>query len=336
MSAVAVDARLLIFGLVAGALLAAFGLDRLLGDPTERSWAEQWYPPVLVGRAAIGLERGVPRGNPARETGWGTLDWFVLVAGVTALALGLTVVERWTLPATVAASPLLWALVGLAAFGFGVVWLKSTFAVRTLERFCLRPLGRPLDAMRIEVGQVVNRLTSDLPRELLCSALVESAVENTTDSVVAPLLAYSLLGLPGAVAYRTINTLDALWGHPEPRWRFFGRTAALVDSAVNYLPDHLASGMLRAVAGRPFAPPRIERVAPDAKVPATIRTAAGLLGVRLERRGSYVVGPENRPPTEEDVRRVVRWVRQASGLMLLLSLGLIAGLVDVGWTYFLR
>ncbi len=328
--------RFLLFGLVAGALLAAFALDLAFGDPREGSWAERWYPPVLVGRAAAALEARTPRGSPDRELRSGALEWLLLVAVAAGLAFGLVLVEQSAAPALRSDSPLPWVVLAIGSFGFGVFWLKSTFAVRTLERFCLRPLGRPLAEMRLEVGRVVNRPTADLPAELLYSALVETAVENSTDSVVAPLLAYSLLGLPGAVAYRAINTLDALWGHFEPRWRNLGRVAARVDSAVNYLPDRIASGVLRVAAGGAFVPPRVERIDPGAKVPGTIRTVAGLLGVRLERRGSYVVGPERRSPTEDDVRRAVRWVRRTSGLMLMLSLAVIAGLVDVGWTYFLR
>ncbi len=325
-----------VFLLVAGALVAAFALDRAVGDPAEGSWAERWYPSVLVGRSASALEARAPRGNPGRELRWGALDWLLLVAVTASLAFGWTLVERASLPGLVRGVPLPWVVLGLAATGFGVFWLKSTFAVRTLERFCLRPLGRPLPEMRVEVSRVVNRPTAELSHELLYSALVETAVENSTDSVVAPLFAYALLGLPGAVTYRAINTLDALWGHPEPRWRYFGRVAARVDSAVNRVPDLIASGLLRVVAGGSFVPPRVERIDPGTSVPTTIRTAAGLLGVRLERRGSYVVGPERRPPTEDDVRRAVRWVRRASGLMLLVSLAVIAGLVDVGWTYFLH
>ncbi len=328
--------RELLFAVVALTLVAAFALDRLFGDPREKSAGERWYPPVLVGRAAGGIERAVARGDPVHEARWGTVGWWVLVGSAALLAIGLTVLEGEGLPGLAPGASLAWALAGVVALVVSIYWLKSAFAVRSLEEFCERPLGRPLDEMRERVAQVVNRPTSDLPAELLYSALVESAVENTTDSVVAPLLAYSLLGLPCAVAYRAINSLDALWGHREPRWRYFGSWTARADSAVNFLPDRLSSGLLRAVAGRRYVPPTLERVDPEATVAATIRTAAGLLGVRLERRGSYVVAPEARPPTADDVRKVLHWVRRASGLMLVVSLGMIAGLVDVGWTYFLR
>ncbi len=328
--------RCLVFAVVAGSLGAAFVLDRLWGDPAEGSAAERWYPPVIVGRAAGAIESRVQRGDPAHERRWGAVGFLVLVGVAAALAVGLALLVGATLPGLSATTAVAGALVGAVSLGFGIFWLKSTFAVRTLEWFCTRPLGRPLDEMRREVSVVVNRPVAELPADLLYSALVESAFENTTDSIVSPLLAYSLLGLPGAVAYRAINTLDALWGHREPRWRYFGEFTARVDTAVNWLPDRLASVLLRAVSGRTYTAPAIERVDPQAKVPSTIRTAAGLLHVRLERRGSYVIADGWPRPTPDDVRRTVRWVRRASVLMLLLSVAMIGGLTDVGWTYFLH
>ncbi len=328
--------RLVLFGIVAGSLVVAFAIDRGWGDPPEGSVAERWYPPVIVGRAAGFLESRVARGDPGHERRWGALGFVLLVGGAAVVAAALTCLIGGTLPGLAAGPSAGAAVVGLLALGLAVVWLKSTFAVRTLEWFCSRPLGQPLPEMRREVSVVVNRPTGDLSEELLYSALIESAVENTTDSIVSPLLAYALLGLPGAVGYRAINTLDALWGHREPRWRYFGEVTARVDSAVNWLPDRLASSLLRLASGRAYAPPSIDRIDPSAKVPATIRTAAGLLRVRLERRGSYVIGNAWPVPAPDDVRRTVGWVQRASGLMLLISLGIIAGLVDVGWTYFLH
>lgn len=328
--------RLAVFGLVAGSLLVAFAVDRLWGDPREGSFGERWYPPVVVGRAAGAFERRVARGDPTHERWWGAAGFVLLVAIVTALAVSLAWLVGATLPGEGPTGNLGWAIAGVVALGFSVYWLKSTFAVRTLEWFCSRPIGKPIEEMRRDVGVVVNRPTADLSDRLLYSALIESAVENTTDSIVSPLLAYSLLGLPGAVAYRAINTLDALWGHREPRWRHFGEVTARVDSAVNRLPDALASALLRLVALRSFEPPSVERIDPSAKIPSTIRTAAGLLKVRLERRGSYILGASRPFPGPEDVRATVIWVRRASMVMLLIGLGVVAGLVDVGWTYFLR
>jgi adenosylcobinamide-phosphate synthase len=331
-----VTSPLAIFLTVASALSIALLVDRLVGDPREGSVAERWYPPVLVGRAASWVERRISRRNPRRERVLGGLGWLVLVGTPVLLAWGLLDVVRVAVPGlgSVSAGSGL-AVLGVLALGVSVVWLKSTMALRTLEEFCLRPLDRPLKEMRGSVAQVVNRPTADLPEELLYSALIESAVENATDSMVAPLAAYALLGLPGAVGYRAVNTLDALWGHTDPRWRDIGLVAATVDRAVNYLPDLLTGRLLRLASRRKLMSPRIERPDPEFRIPSTIRSVAGLLRVRLERRGSYVVGAGWPPPTANDVRRAVRWVRGAVGLAAIFCVAVIALLACAGWTYFL-
>jgi adenosylcobinamide-phosphate synthase len=331
-----VIAPLAIFLTVSAALGIAILIDSLFGDPVEGSVAERWYPPVLVGRAAMWIERRIARENPRRERVLGGLGWFVLVGTPVLLAWALLDVVRVGIPSLAPASvgPGL-LVVGVLAFGVSVLWLKSTMALRTLEEFCLRPLDRPLNEMRTAVAQVVNRPTADLPEGLLYSALIESAVENTTDSMVAPLAAYALLGLPGAVGYRAINTLDALWGHPESHWRDLGLVAASMDRAVNYLPDLIAARLLRLASGRKLMPPRIEKSDPGYRIPSTIRSVAGLLRVRLERRGSYVVGADWPAPTADDVRGTLGWVRGAVGLAVIFCVAVLAILSYVGWAYFL-
>ncbi len=334
--------RVAVLLLVLVPLLVAGLLDALVGDPREGTRAERWYPPVLVGRLAGGLDRGIRRGDPRAERRAGLLLWTSTVGLATLVALALVLATGPS--AIVAATALVRGSGTQVALGTAVLaiayvvvvtgWLKSCFTLSGLLSFCARPLGRPLEDKRRMVAQVVNRPTGDLPDELLNSALIESAVENTTDSVVAPLLAYGLLGLVGAVAYRAVNTLDALHGHRDRHRRYVGEVAAAVDHAVNLLPDRLTAALIGLCSRGPRGPADV-RAAPGTSVPRSIVAAARVIHVRLERRGSYVVGPDLPLPTEADVRRILRTVKYAGTVGFLLSVALLGGLVVAGWTYFL-
>lgn len=323
-------------------LVLAFGIDVLLGDPREGTRAERWYPPVLVGRLALTLDRHIPREDPRREQWAGALLWMVAVGAPTFVAVLLVLfagpagrvdagVVLGGTEAHVAAGTLILGAVFLA---LAVLWLKSCFTLSGLLSYCARPLGLSGEDKRRAVAAVVNRLTDELPDQLLNSALIESAAENATDSVVAPLLAYSLFGLPGAVAYRAINTLDALLGHRDRRRLYVGRVTATVDHVVNWLPDHITALLIRLSSARRTAAAQIQ-AAPGVVVPRSIVAASRVAGVRIEKRGWYVIGPALPAPTEIDVRRFLRTVKYTGIVALVLSVLLIGGLVVAGWWYFL-
>lgn len=321
-------------------LLLAVLVDALVGDPQEGTRAEHWYPPVLVGRLALSLDRRIRRGSPRRERWAGALLW-VGTVGVPTLLAVLTVLvagpaARRLLDALSSGLELHisveTALLGGAFLVVASLWLKSCFTLSGLLEFCVRPLGLQGEAKRRAVAAVVNRPTEDLPDELLNSALIESAAENTTDSLVAPLLAYSLLGLPGAVAYRAVNTLDALLGHRDRHRLYVGQVTAVVDHVVNWIPDRITAALLRLVSGRGESQPEIQ-AAPGIVVPPSIVAAARVAQVRIEKRGWYVVGPSRRVPTDADVRRFLRTVSYAGGAAVVLSGILIGGLVLAGWWY---
>jgi adenosylcobinamide-phosphate synthase len=223
-------------------------------------------------------------------------------------------------------------LLGTATFALTILWVKSLFTVRGLLAYCARPLGLPIDEKRRETAKVVNRDTRDLPEDLLNSALVESLAENATDSVVSPLLYYGLLGLPGLVVYRATNTLDALLGHTDRRWRYVGWFAAKVDHIINVPGDRLTAFFLGGAAN---PGPRVEVSVPGTTLPKSLLAISSGLGVRLERRGSYVIGPSFPSPREADVRRAMGKVKRASYLAFALAYAMIGVMVSVGW-FFLK
>lgn len=327
---------LLVFLAAGTPLLAAFVIDMLLGDPKEGSGIERIYPPVLLGRLGLGLSESIPRkGTPRKERALGALVWGVVVGIGLLLSLLFVLYAGPALRTLV--TPTSWS--GESAMSFAamavlaalyLVWLKSLFTMRGLLSFCLRPLGKPLEEKRALTARVVNRETRELPEGLLHSALVESLAENTTDSVVSPLLYYAFLGLPGAVLYRTVNTLDALLGHTDPRWINVGAVAARVDHWMNLPGDRLSGAFL---GGAGHAPVTLQ--GSTREVPASIRSLSSALTVRLEKTGCYIVGADRAFPTEEDVRRAARKVQKAGYLTLAVTLVIMGGLAVVGWTFFL-
>jgi len=110
-----------------------------------------------------------------------------------------------------------------------------------------RDLGRSLYEGRAAVAHIVGRDPDSLDRGGVARAALESLAENFSDGLAAPLFWYLLLGLPGLMAYKAVNTLDSMLGHRTPRYEDFGKAAARLDDAVNWMPARL-SGALIALA----------------------------------------------------------------------------------------
>ena len=127
------------------------------------------------------------------------------------------------------------------------VLLKTTFSVRMLSSVAAG-IGRVLTSgdvagARRRMSALVSRDTSGLTSGQMAAGAIESVAENITDSIVGPLLAFALFGLPGAVAYRAINTLDSMVGY-RGRYEYLGKASARLDDLVNLIPARLAALLL--------------------------------------------------------------------------------------------
>ena len=132
------------------------------------------------------------------------------------------------------------------------VLLKSTFSVKALD-VAVRRVRDLLfkdrtEAARQEIGYLVSRNTSNLNRRQITSAAVEVTAESVTDSFVAPLFYWLLLGVPGAIAYRVVNTFDARIGY-HGEYEYLGKFAARFDDVLNYIPARI-SGLLMVISSR--------------------------------------------------------------------------------------
>ncbi|MCX6022723.1 MAG: adenosylcobinamide-phosphate synthase CbiB [Chloroflexi bacterium] len=287
-------------------ILTATALDLALGDPPNAL-----HPVAWVGRI-LGLLRGrAPQDRPATEMAYG--------AGMVLAAGALYVVPSVLLVRAVERRSRLAGLLIEAAL------LKSAFALRGLlaagERVEEALAASDLPAARTSLGALVSRDTRELSAELVAAAAVESLAENLTDSVIAPLMAYRIGGLPAALAYRTLNTADAMIGY-RGRYEYLGKPAARLDDVANLMPARVAALLIAAAA--PLVGGSARRAiavawrdggktaSPNAGL--TMAAAAGALGVALEKVGHYRLGDAERPADAGTIAQTRRLIGAAAGL----------------------
>lgn len=312
------------------AVAAGWAADVVWGDP------ERGHPVAAFGSWASIVEHLMYA--PRRSAG--AAAWGVAVLPVVAVAGGCQWAVRWATSSVaddgrrprrgVRTGGVRRALVGLGfAGGAAAVWavLGGTTLYRVGARIDEALLRGDLVAARELMPWLVGRDVSEAGAADLARAVVESLAENTSDAVTAPLLWAVWAGPVAAVAYRAVNTLDAMWGHRSTRFERFGWWAARADDVVNFVPARLtAAGIVAAapmvggsacVAWRAWRDDAAAHPSPNAG-PVEAATA-GALGIRLggtnrygdrvEHRGTLGQG---RAPQPGDAARAVRLLRWAS------------------------
>ena len=294
-------------------LLAAWLLDRWLGDP-------QWmpHPVVAFGKAIAFFERRLNRGEGRFLKGM--LVSCLLVAGVYGLM-------AWLLRQAALFSPgLLLALQVLLIF----YCLAGTTLVREV-RMVFLAVDRSLEEGRRQVSRIVGRDTSGLSAQEVRTAALETLAENLSDGVVAPLFWYLLLGVPGMLAYKMVNTLDSMIGYRNERYRRFGCFAARLDDVANFVPARLTAFLMVLASGRLSLLGFVARygnqhASPNSGYPES--ALAGILNCRFGGPHHYFgeevwkpyIGDNDRPLTTEDMRTAIRVNRRVEGWMVLLVL----------------
>jgi adenosylcobinamide-phosphate synthase len=285
---------------LAGAIVA----DRVIGE-----WPNAVHPVVWMGKTIALLERCVPASGRRAELAAGAIIAAVVPATFAAAGAAILAVSR--------PYPVL-------QFSAGVLLLKSTFALRALAEAAIcveRALAQgAIDDARRGLRSLCSRDPSALGPSELAAATIESVAENASDSFVAPLFYYALFGLPGALFYRAVNTLDAMVGY-HGRYEYFGKVPARLDDAMNFIPARLTAWLL-LIAG--WARGRKLRAgwsiwrrdartteSPNAGRPMAVM--AGLLGVQLEKVGHYRLGDPLEPLS-------ARKIREACGVLAIAAL----------------
>lgn len=296
-------------------LAAGLALDALLADP------HRGHPVAMFGTVAGALERAVHKDS--RAVGAAYAVGLVGAAGlVGAGASRAAARSRWSAVTTTAVAT--WAVVG------GTTLRREAAAMHALLA------AGDLDGGRARLSHLCGRDPSGLDVAGLARAAVESVAENTSDAVVAPMFWGAVAGVPGLVAYRAVNTLDAMVGHRSDRHLRFGWAAARLDDVANLVPARLTAGLTVALApvigGRPQAAWRAwrrdGRKHPSPNAGPVEAAFAGALGRTLGGRLAYAGRVEDRPllgngpvPDVEDLRRAAR----LSGTVTLAAGALAAG-----------
>nr|WP_124711017.1 cobalamin biosynthesis protein [Gordonia insulae] len=291
---------------VAIGLLVGFAADRRIGDP------QRYHPVAGIGRVAGALEGPLHRDSRP--------------AGVA--FAGLCVGAAWSvgaLAARVPTAPAVAVLTGVTTWSV----LGGTSLARIGAAMADALDDDDIEAARALVPSLCGRDPQALDADGIVRAALESLAENTSDATVAPLFWGGVAGVPGLLAYRTVNTLDAMVGYRNDRYRRFGWAAARLDDVANLIPARL-TGLLVVLLGgdRGQAMAAWRRDAhrhPSPNAGVVEATFAGALGVTLGGRTEYPHGVEDRPllgagpaPTTGDLRAAVtvsRWVQTGAALM---------------------
>ena len=307
-------------------ILFALLCDHFIGDPPN-----QYHPVAWMG-TAIGKFRR-----------WGADSAVVQTSTRTQLAYGILVAGGGGL--------LMWwigrflrTILNLLPFPVALLlegWLlKIMFSLSGLTHAASEVAealqkGDLTEARRLVSWHLVSRDTSELDDSQLAAATIESVAENLSDGVIAPLLYYSVFGLSGAIAYRYVNTCDAMLGYRDEEREWLGKGSARLDDLLNVVPARLTAVLLLAAgtildgfkhgftSGQKTWQRGVAMWQRDARTTDSpnaghpMSATAGVMGVSLEKVGQYNLGAGQEKPQVEDIGRVIRLVQVATALACL-------------------
>lgn len=246
------------------ALFLALLIDYLLGDP-PRLWDKFTHPIVYIGKAISWFDRRLNKGSLRREKG--VVVMIALVLGGLILGKLIKIIPDFRILEVIVVTVLI-AHKSL---------IDHVKAVATA-------LKSNLTDARRELAKIVGRDTAALDESGVATAAIESCAENFSDAVIAPVFWYLILGLPGIITYKIINTADSMIGHKSETYNKFGWAAAKLDDLVNLIPARLCGGLMCLVARSTDA---FDRMRSDAPLHASPNAGwpeaamAGILDIRL-------------------------------------------------------
>lgn len=297
--------------------LCAIVLDQVLGEP------RRWHPLVGFGWLAQRVE-AFCYGPPELDARWrrllGSLALLALIVPAALIAWGLSAIPYLGVVVDV----------GLLYLALGAASLTehAKAVAQALD-------DNDLEQARQQVSRMVSRDTEDMDEGGVSLAAVESVLENGCDAVFGALFWFLVAGAPGVVVYRLVNTLDAMWGYPTPRYLYFGWAAARLDDVLNWIPARLTALSYMLLGNREAAWRCWGAQAPTWKSPnagPVMAAGAGALNLQLGGAARYSNRIVQRPPLgagvlprAEDIGRALALVRRALGLWV--AVLIIGGLI---------
>ncbi len=263
-------------------------IDLVLGEYPDRI-----HPTIGIGKMILYLKRKVKNPNPSVEKANGVLMALAIML-VVALPIFLLLFWLRTLPY----GEIFYIIVGAILF-------KATFAIRGMGQYT-KPIAKALKQNDLTEARkwlpyIVRRDPNSLNERQIISAAVESIAESTTDGITAPFFFYALFGVPGAFAYRVINTLDSMVGYKNAEFKNIGWFSAKMDTITNYIPARVTAYLMVAAAFilredsresfRILQRDKHKTASPNAGY--TISAMAGALNIQLEKQGCYKLGDDH-------------------------------------------
>ena len=292
------------------ALLIGWVLDLLFGDPQRLP-----HPIVWFGKAIAFCEHRLNKGIHRKLKG-------ALVAiGLIAATFAIGTMINWQLP----------------IINFVIVFycLAGTTLIREVRQV-FHALDCSLEEGRTQVARIVGRDTSELSAQEVRTAALETLAENLSDGVIAPLFWLAVLGIPGMLAYKMVNTLDSMIGYKTERYKDFGCWAAHIDDVANYIPARLTALLMILSSGRKLFTIHYslftfvwrygrKHASPNSGYPEA--ALAGILDCRFGGPHYYFgelfdkpyIGENDRELTTEDMKKAVRVNRTAEVIMVVLT-----------------
>jgi len=277
----------------------AFLIDVVFGEFPDRI-----HPTVWIGKAIAYFKPKFKSENPRIEKINGVILCLLIIL-IVAVPVGLL-------------------LFGIRHF-FGcipyivvsAILLETTFAIKCMRQYTVQIAealkNRDFDKARQRLYYIVRRDPTKLSEQQIASAAVESIAESTTDGITTPFFFFALFGVPGAFAFRVINTLDSMVGYRDSEHMNIGWFSAKLDTIANYVPARLTAVLMVAAAallGEKWRESwrilqRDKTKTNSVNAGWTMSAMAGALGVQLEKSGHYALGDKGEI-SPEHIRRALR------------------------------
>ena len=282
-------------------------IDWIIGDPPPPPWKSTYYklhPTVWMGNLTSSLKPHFKNPSPKREKFNGVL-------------LALVIILTFTLPVYFGLKLIITYLGVIVYFLVAALLLKLTICIK-LETDWGNAAAKAIESGDLKEARryahFSRRDNKDLTGPQIVSSVVESITENLTDFRLSPIIYYAFFGVPGAVAFRAVNTLDGVVGFKDPENINIGWFSATFDTIVNYIPARLTTILIvlaSAIVGEDYKNAWAIARRDQAKVPSLnhgwqMAAIAGALGVQLEKPGHYIIGDQTEELTSDKIIRTLR------------------------------
>jgi adenosylcobinamide-phosphate synthase len=292
-------------------------IDLIVGEYPDRI-----HPTIGIGKLIIFFKKKAKNKSPRIEKTNGVL-----------MALAIMIIAA--VPVGVLLVALRFYFGSIPYIIVGAILFKATFAISGMGQYT-KPIAAALKkndlaGARKWLPYIVRRDPNTLNERQIVSAAVESIAESTTDGITAPFFFFALFGVPGAFAYRVINTLDSMVGYKTEEYRNIGWFSAKMDTLTNWLPARITAYLMVLAAmllGENWREAwsvlqRDKHKTSSPNAGFTISAMAGALSIQLEKQGCYTLGDDHGHISHEDIGKALRIMTLTSvlfGLVIVLPI----------------